>query len=242
MKKLSPKELEWVRLFEEINHRPPTTKEMRVAFAKRRKALRKKRGGLSNLSKILITAVIFFLMVALTVLIFQLRESKKELAQSRKVVETKKKQASSSTTSSSSSSSISKKDWEKSSGSSEVYNQERKSKYWNSNKATSLANYMAAWGEKMSQPDYKEISIDLPVYWKGGSELSRDEIIVAGYEYWYGDDNVHRYIFVINSSGQGKVLYSHDSSGSKYTVTETDNRALKEEFDKIVSGEPYPNY
>ncbi|EFQ56340.1 hypothetical protein HMPREF9176_0572 [Streptococcus downei F0415] len=41
MKKLSPKELEWVRLFEEINHRPPTTKEMRVAFAKRRKALRK---------------------------------------------------------------------------------------------------------------------------------------------------------------------------------------------------------
>ena len=45
MKKLSPKELAWVRKFEEINHRKPTTRERRAAFAQRKKALRKKRAG-----------------------------------------------------------------------------------------------------------------------------------------------------------------------------------------------------
>ena len=240
MKKLSPKELAWVRKFEEINHRKPTIRERRAAFAQRKKALRKKRAGLSNTSKVLITVLIFTLLVGLTILVLQLRDDKKELAQSRKEAQLTKKDGSSSksgASSGSTSSSISRKDSENSSSSSsEVYSQERKSKYWNSDKAASLADFIDYWGQKMNQPDYKEISVDLPVYWKDGSELSRDETIVDGYECWYGDKKVHRYIFVIDSTGKGKVLYSQDNSGSKYTVTETDNIALKNGFDKIIKG------
>lgn len=243
MKKLSQKELEWISAFEEINHRKPTPKEVQEAFANQQKQgssqAKTASSDRKNKRHLALSLLIFVLLIVIAVLVFQLRQEKSQPVRTQQTSQrdsrVSKSRSSSKPSSSSSQSSSSGQSSHSSSG---ADHQNEKSQYWNSNKASQLADFMDSWGRRMKQPNYQKIAVELPVYWQDGSKLSSDETIVDAYEYWYGNGtSVHRYIFVISASGEPKVLYSQDTNGDRYVVKETENQELKAGFSDIVTGD-----
>lgn len=112
------------------------------------------------------------------------------------------------------------------------------SNYWNEGKAKKLANYMVEFGKNMNQPNYRQIPLSTNLYWTDGDKVSSDYQIVDAYEYWFSSSTkVHRYFFAINSDGTPKVLYSQDTNGEHYNVSETNNTDLRTSFASIVNGD-----
>lgn len=112
------------------------------------------------------------------------------------------------------------------------------SNYWNEGKAKKLANYMIEFGKNMNQPSYRQIPLSTNLYWTNGDKVSSDYQIVDAYEYWFSSGTkVHRYFFAINLDGTPKVLYSQDTNGEHYNVSETNNTDLRTSFASIVNGD-----
>lgn len=105
---------------------------------------------------------------------------------------------------------------------------------WPLSKQNELAQYMIQFGNEMNQPNYQRISITKPVVWSG-RELDENFKILDGYEYWYDNyTKVHRYIFVVNVTGEPVVLYSKDTGDPElYIVSLTQNEMLPIAFREI---------
>ncbi|HEM2769688.1 TPA: DUF805 domain-containing protein [Streptococcus suis] len=105
---------------------------------------------------------------------------------------------------------------------------------WPLSKQNELAQYMIQFGNEMNQPNYQRISITKPVVWSG-RELDENFKILDGYEYWYDNyTKVHRYIFVVNATGEPVVLYSKDTGDPEfYIVSQTQNEMLPIAFREI---------
>lgn len=105
---------------------------------------------------------------------------------------------------------------------------------WPLSKQNELAQYMIQFGNEMNQPNYQRISITKPVVWSG-RELDENFKILDGYEYWYDNySKVHRYIFVVNITGEPVVLYSKDTGDPEfYIVSLTQNEMLPIAFREI---------
>lgn len=105
---------------------------------------------------------------------------------------------------------------------------------WPLSKQNELAQYMIQFGNEMNQPNYQRIAITKPVVWSG-RELDENFKILDGYEYWYDNyTKVHRYIFVVNITGEPVVLYSKDTGDPEfYIVSLTQNEMLPIAFREI---------
>ncbi|HFI0448828.1 TPA: DUF805 domain-containing protein [Streptococcus suis] len=107
---------------------------------------------------------------------------------------------------------------------------------WPQSKQNELAQYMVEFGKEMNQPNYQRIAITKPVIWSG-RQLDENFKILDGYEYWYDNgQQVHRYIFAINITGEPIVLYSKDTGDPEfYLVGLTQNEMLPVAFREIYS-------
>ncbi|HFI0237113.1 TPA: DUF805 domain-containing protein [Streptococcus suis] len=105
---------------------------------------------------------------------------------------------------------------------------------WPLSKQNELAQYMVQFGKEMNQPNYQRIAVTKPVVWSG-RELDENFKILDGYEYWYDNySKVHRYIFVVNVTGEPVVLYSKDTGDPEfYRVGLTQNEMLPGAFREI---------
>ncbi|HEL1612894.1 TPA: DUF805 domain-containing protein [Streptococcus suis] len=105
---------------------------------------------------------------------------------------------------------------------------------WPPSKQDELAQYMVQFGHEMNQPNYQRIAITKPLVWSG-RELDENFKILDGYEYWYDNyTKVHRYIFVVNVTGEPVVLYSKDTGDPEfYIVGLTQNEMLPTAFREI---------
>ncbi|HFI0452867.1 TPA: DUF805 domain-containing protein [Streptococcus suis] len=105
---------------------------------------------------------------------------------------------------------------------------------WPLSKQNELAQYMVQFGNEMKQPNYQRIAVTKPVIWSG-RELDENFKILDGYEYWYDNySKVHRYIFVVNVTGEPVVLYSKDTGDPEfYRVGLTQNEMLPGAFREI---------
>ncbi|MGT2833247.1 DUF4767 domain-containing protein [Streptococcus halotolerans] len=140
--------------------------------------------------------------------------------------------------------------------STEVYQESSARTPWDAAKNKKLADFMVSWGQSMGQYPYKDITSDVAranitfdgqtladITYSENGISNAEYTLVASYEHWYSDMQLHRYLFVIRKDGTPQVLYSLNNQGFSangidfvyYIAKETENTDLKKGFADIVN-------